>query len=83
VRYRFPKPKSKFIKIQQNPGSGQANPSKEKAWISFDRLVRIEPFQSVMPTPSGQKILFLFPCRLAARALPVHHSATGAMYHDF
>jgi hypothetical protein len=33
--------KPEFSQIQQSPVSAEQNPSKKKAWISFDRLVRI------------------------------------------
>jgi hypothetical protein len=48
---------SKFSQIQQSPAKAEQRKSKKKAWISFDFLVRIEPFQWVMLTPWGKKIL--------------------------
>jgi hypothetical protein len=45
------------MQTYQNPAKAWAapkpNPSKEKAWVSFDRLVRIETFQFVMLTSRG------------------------------
>jgi hypothetical protein len=50
----------KFSQIHQNPPKSEQNKSKKKAWISFDSLVRFEPFQRVALTPWGKKV-FLRP----------------------
>jgi hypothetical protein len=42
---------SKFSQIEQSPANAEQNPSKKKAWISLDSLVRIEPFQTLALTP--------------------------------
>jgi hypothetical protein len=42
---------SKFSQIQKSPAKAEQRKSKKKALISFDFLVRIEPFQRVMLTP--------------------------------
>jgi hypothetical protein len=57
---------SKLNQIQQNPATPGQRESKEKAWISLDSLVRIEPFQGVALTPQGKK---LFPAPFPAAAL--------------
>jgi hypothetical protein len=51
------------------PSQGRAK-KKKKAWISLDFLVRIEPFQRVMLTPWGKRILLLsFPTHTRGRPL--------------
>jgi hypothetical protein len=42
---------SKLSQIRQSPAKAEQRKSKKKALISFDFLVRIEPFQRVMLTP--------------------------------
>jgi hypothetical protein len=46
---------AKFFKIEPSQHKLQPNFSKQKAWISFDFLVRNEPFQRVIATPPGEK----------------------------
>jgi hypothetical protein len=51
---------SKFSQIQQRAAKTGPSLSKKKAWIPFDRLVRIEPFQGLAPI-KGPKIPFPSP----------------------
>jgi len=46
---------AKFFKIEPSQHKLQPNFSKEKAWISFDFLVRNELFQRAIATPPGKK----------------------------
>jgi hypothetical protein len=55
---------SKLSQIRQSPAKPGQRKSKKRAWISFDFLVRIEPFQRVMLTPWAKKFFCL---RLAAK----------------
>jgi hypothetical protein len=48
---------SKLSQIRQSPAKPGQRKSKKRAWISFDFLGGIEPFQSVMLTPPGKKSL--------------------------
>jgi hypothetical protein len=41
--------------MQPSPDKPEPNLSKKKAWIPFDRLVRIEPFQWLAATPGAKK----------------------------
>jgi hypothetical protein len=47
---------AKFIKAQPSLAKPGPNFAKEKAWISFDFLVRNEPFQPLIVTPWAQKV---------------------------
>jgi hypothetical protein len=58
---------SKLSQIRQSPAKPGQRKSKKRAWISFDFLVRIEPFQRVMLTPWAKKSFCL---GLAAKMLP-------------
>jgi hypothetical protein len=63
---------SKFSQIRQSPAKAEQRKSKKKALISFDFLVRIEPFQRVMLTPWAKKIFCLsFPTHTHTRGRPL------------
>jgi hypothetical protein len=69
---------SKFSQIQQNLAKPEQNPSKKKAWISLDSLVRIEPFQWVAPTPRAKKFFSRsFPGRRPSNDRPLHFATTA------
>jgi hypothetical protein len=64
---------SKFSQIRQSPAKAEQRKSKKKALISFDFLVRIEPFQRVMLTPWAKKFFCL--------SFPTHtHVAAPSFY---
>jgi hypothetical protein len=50
---------SKLRQIRQSPAKPGQRKSKKRAWISFDFLVRIEPFQRVMLTRWAKKFFCL------------------------
>jgi hypothetical protein len=62
--------RAKWFKIQRSRPRLQPNSSKKKALISFDSLVRIEPFQGVVLTPQGKKSLSA-PYPLAAKGVSI------------
>jgi hypothetical protein len=65
--------KSKFFKIRPSRAKGSQRKSKEKAWISLDSLVGIEPFQGVAPTPKAKRLFSPF------FSLPPDPSAPGRL----
>jgi hypothetical protein len=64
VMVRF-QARTKSVKIQPSRAKKQQRKSKKKAWISFDSLWRIRPFQWVAATPQVKKI---FPCSFSLSA---------------
>jgi hypothetical protein len=72
----------KFSQIQPSPAKSGQRQSKEKAWISLDSLVRIEPFQGVALTPQA-KNSFPAPYLAVGVRARAPSSGDGARYHDF
>jgi hypothetical protein len=74
----------KFSQIQPNPPKPQQRKSKEKAWISLDSLVGIEPFQWFAPTPPpGAKRILLVSWVAEAFALEATPSARSIVQSTF
>jgi hypothetical protein len=71
---------SKLSQIRQSPAKAEQRKSKKKALISFDFLVRIEPFQRVMLTPWAKEFFYVFLLSVAlgagrsGRASSVNHA---------
>jgi hypothetical protein len=75
--------KPEFSQIQQSPVSAEQNPSKKKAWIPFDSLGRIEPFQWVAPIARARNSFSAPFLAMVGMPLGASKPATCPTYHDF